>query len=140
MRTTLLDPIEGRSSGIERVFARLEEAMKRRSRLLAAVLAAGLVAALGCASSSKKSDPALGTRTLNCLVVQHEHDSGGSGGSGLRGASGGYYIVFETHEGQATSTYRLEVSRQQFIRFQDGDRVQLTLNNNILVNIQPNND
>ena len=113
--------------------------MKRRSRFVAAVLTAGLAAA-GCASSSKKSDPALGTRTLNCLVVQHEHDSGGSGGSGLRGASGGYYIVFETHEGQATSTYRFEVSRQQFIRFQDGDRVKLTLNNNILLNIQPNND
>jgi hypothetical protein len=104
------------------------------------LLAAGLATA-GCASSSsKKSDPALGTRTLDCLIVQHEHDSGGSSGSGLRGASGGYYIVFETHEGQATSTYRLEVSRQQFIRFQDGDRVKLTLNNNILVNIQPIND
>ncbi|HKD16777.1 MAG TPA: hypothetical protein VKG23_02825 [Thermoanaerobaculia bacterium] len=113
--------------------------MKRRSRFLAVLLAAGLAAAAGCASSSKKSDPALGTRQLDCLVVQHEHDSGGSSGSGLR-ASPGYYIVFQTHEGQATSTYRLEVTRQQFIRFQDGDRVKLTLNNNILVNIQPIND
>lgn len=117
--------------------------MNRPSRLRAAALAAGLAAVLvaaGCASSSKKSDPSLGTRLLDCVVVQHEHDTGGSGGSGLRGGSGGYYIVFETHEGQATSTYRLEVSRQQFIRFQDGDRVKLTLNNNILVNIQPIND
>ena len=78
--------------------------------------------------------------SLDCVVLQHEHDSGGSSGSGLRGATGGYYIVFEAHEGQATSTYRYEVTRQQFIRFQDGDRVQLTLNNNILLNIQPNND
>ena len=114
--------------------------MRGWSRFLAVFFAVGLAAAAGCASGSKKSDPALGTRMLNCLVVQHEHDSGGSSGSGLRGASGGYYIVFETHEGQATSTYRLEVSRQQFIRFQDGDRVKLTLNNNILVNIQPIND
>ena len=114
--------------------------MKQRSRFFAAVLAAGLFAGAGCASSSKKSDPALGTRVLDCVVVQHDHDSGGSSGSGMRGASGGYYIVFQTHEGQATSTYRLEVSRQQFVRFQDGDRVKLTLNNNILVNIQPNND
>ena len=110
--------------------------MKRRSRFVAAVLTAGLAAA-GCASSSKKSDPSLGTRTLNCVVLQHEHDSGGSGSSSFRGPSGGYYVVFETHEGQATSTYHLEVSRQQFMRFQDGDRVKLTLNNNILVNIQP---
>jgi hypothetical protein len=114
--------------------------MKRRSRFLAAILAATLAAAAGCASGSKKSDPALGTRRLDCVVLQHEHDSSGSSGSGLRGATGGYYIVFEAHEGQATSTYRYEVTRQQFIRFQDGDRVQLTLNNNILLNIQPNND
>jgi hypothetical protein len=103
------------------------------------LLAVGLSAAAGCATGSKKSDPSLGTRQLDCLVVQHDHDSGGSSGSGLR-SSAGYYIVFETHEGQATSTYRLEVTRQQFIRFQDGDRVKLTLNNNILVNIQPIND
>jgi hypothetical protein len=113
--------------------------MKRRSWILAPILAVALAAA-GCASGSKKSDPALGTRRLDCVVLQHEHDSGGSNGSGMRGATGGYYIVFEAHEGQATSTYRYEVTRQQFIRFQDGDRVQLTLNNNILLNIQPNND
>jgi hypothetical protein len=113
--------------------------MKRRPRILAAILAAALAAA-GCASGSKKSDPALGTRRLDCVVLQHEHDSGSSSGSGMRGATGGYYIVFEAHEGQATSTYRYEVTRQQFIRFQDGDRVQLTLNNNILLNVQPKND
>ena len=116
--------------------------MKRTSRLLASALAVGLAAAAGCSSSSssKKSDASLGTRVLECVVVQHDHDTAASGGSGYRGGTGGYYMVFETHEGQATSTYRLEVTRQQFQRYQDGDRVRLTLNNNILVNIQPNND
>jgi len=115
--------------------------MSTTSRFLASALAVGLAVSVGCSSSggSKKSDPALGTRVLECVVVQHDHDSGGSGSS-YRSGTGLYYMVFETHEGQATSTYRLEVTRQQFQRFQDGDRVRLTLNNNILVNIQPNND
>ena len=116
--------------------------MNATPRFLASALAMGLAVWVGCSSSSgsKKSDPALGTRVLECVVVQHDHDSAASGGSGYRGGTGSYYMVFEAHEGQATSTYRLEVTRQQFQRFQDGDRVRLTLNNNILVNIQPNND
>ena len=52
--------------------------------------------------------------------------------------TGSYFMVFQTREGQANATYRLEVTRQQYQRFQEGDRVRVTLNNNILVNIQPN--
>ncbi len=106
---------------------------------IASVLFAILAAA--CASGPRKSDPGLGTRVLECMVESHEHDSSGSGSSSYRNSGTGlYYIVFEAREGQATSRYRLEVTRQQFQRYQDGDRVKITLNNDILVNIQPVSD
>jgi hypothetical protein len=69
-------------------------------------------------------------------VVGREHDTSGGSASAYRG-TGNYYLVFEAHEGQATSRYRLEVTRQQFQRYQDGDRVKITLNNNILMDIRP---
>lgn len=107
---------------------------------IASVLFAVLLAA-ACASTPKRSDPGLGTRVLECMVESHEHDSSGSGTSSYRNSGTGlYYIVFEAREGQATSRYRLEVTRQQYQRYQDGDRVKITLNNDILVNIQPVSD
>ncbi len=107
---------------------------------IASVLFALLVAS-ACASGSRRTDPGLGTRVLDCMVESHEHDSSGSGSAAYRNSGTGlYYIVFEAREGQATSRYRLEVTRQQYQRYQDGDRVKITLNNDILVNIQPVND
>ena len=108
----------------------------RRSRSSLFAAAACLVLA-ACASGSKKTDPGLGRRTLDCVVVSREHDTSGNSASSYRG-TGSYYLVFETREGQATSRYRLEVTRPQFQRFHEGDRVKITLNNNILVNIEPN--
>ncbi|HTY40562.1 MAG TPA: hypothetical protein VMH79_01680 [Thermoanaerobaculia bacterium] len=114
--------------------------MKRALLLASMLLAAGLPA--GCASGGTgHTDPGLGRRTLDCVVVQREHDSAGSSASSYRGSgTGSYYMVFETREGQATSRYRLEVTHQQYLRFEEGDRVKITLDNNILVNVQPNND
>jgi hypothetical protein len=123
-----------REFGIEFPEGRLLRTVRRASLGIAAGLLGLQIVA--CASS-KASDPGLGTRTLNCVVVQREHDVSGSGTAGYRG-TGGYYLVFETHEGQAIARYRLEVTRQQFQRFQQGDRVTITLNNNILMNIRPN--
>src|SRR5262249_48138302 len=96
--------------------------------------------AAACASGgAKPKDPGLGRRTLDCVVVQREHDSAGSSASSYRGSgTGSYYMVFETREGQATSRYRLEVTQRQYQRFEEGDRVRITLDNNILVNVQPN--
>jgi hypothetical protein len=109
--------------------------MNRRMRAGAALLFC--VALAGCASSSgKKPDSGLGTRTLECVVVDREHDSPGGSGSSYRG-NGNYYLVFEAREGQATSRYRLEVTRQQYARFEDGTRVRITLQNNILTDIRP---
>lgn len=105
-----------------------------RTLSAAALLSCLLVAA--CASSAKKADPGLGTRTLECVVVEKGIDSSRGTASSYRG-TGAYYMVFEGREGQATSRYRLEVTRQQYQRFEDGDRVKITLNNNILVNVQP---
>ncbi|HWZ86742.1 MAG TPA: hypothetical protein VN032_11100 [Thermoanaerobaculia bacterium] len=94
----------------------------------------GLVA---CASgSAKKPDTGLGMRLLDCVVVDREHDSPGANGSSYRG-NGNYYLVFEAKEGQATSRYRLEVTRQQYVRFEDGAHVRITLTNNILTDIRP---
>ncbi len=101
-------------------------------RLSAAVLVTCLLVA-SCATSK---DSGLGTRTLEC-VIEEKGQEGPSSASGYRGA-GSYYMVFEAREGQATSRYRLEVTRQQWQRFQEGQRVKITLNNNMLVDIRPN--
>jgi hypothetical protein len=110
--------------------------MNRRTLSAAALCCLALAA---CSSGSgRKPDPALGTRTLDCLVVGREQDSGGSSASSYSRSTGNYYLVFETKEGQATARYRLEVTRQQYMRFEDGDRVKITLNNNMLTDIRPN--
>ena len=110
--------------------------MKRSVSSAAALLACFVLAA--CASSSpKKSDPGLGTRVLDCVVVGREHDSPGSNGASYRG-TGNYYLIFEAKEGQATSRYRLEVTHQQYSRFEEGALVRITLSNNILTDIRPN--
>ena len=110
--------------------------MNRRT-LSAAALISCLVLSACASGSGKKSDPGLGTRTLDCIVASREHDSPGSNGASYK-STGNYYFVFEAKEGQATSRYRLEVTRQQYMRFEEGDRVRITLNNNILVDIRPN--
>jgi hypothetical protein len=110
----------------------------KRLRLAGPVLLAAVLVLPACSSSGpKKTDPGLGVRVLECVVESREHDSGSSSSSYRGGGTGDYYMVFMTHEGQATARYRLPVSRQQFQRFQEGDRVRITLNNNILTNIQP---
>lgn len=105
---------------------------------LLAALTAALLMAAACASSSARKDPGLGVRVLDCVVVERGQDAP----SRSRGyASGGtYYMVFETREGNALARYRFEVTRQQWFRFQEGSRVRVTLSNNILQDIRPNNE
>jgi hypothetical protein len=107
--------------------------MRPSGRILAAtVLGAGLLAA-ACASGG---DASVGTHTLEAVVVERSN-APGSGASNPAG-SPNYYLVFETHEGQATARYRYEVTPQQWFRFPEGSRVKITLRNQILLNIQPN--
>ncbi len=116
----------------------------RKTRRLAAVFllvlgAAGLTA---CSSGSKsaasrsapKKDSGAGVRVLECVVVER----GQGAPSRTSGYSSGetYYLVFETKEGEATARYQYEVTRQQWFRYKEGDRVRVTLSNNILQNIQ----
>ncbi len=108
----------------------------RKTTLAAALLliAAGVLAA---ACSGAKKDPGLGVRTLDCFVVEREEATAGSSGTSRGYAStGDYYMVFETREGEATSRYRLQVTRTQWFRFPEGSRVRITLNNNILTDIR----
>jgi hypothetical protein len=101
----------------------------------AVILSAALLAG-ACASATKK-DPGLGVRTLDCTVVEREQATAGSSGTSRGYAStGDYYMVFETREGEATSRYRLQVTRTQWARFPEGSRVRITLNNNILTDIR----
>jgi hypothetical protein len=103
-------------------------------RKLSAVVLVSCLLMASCATSKK--DAGLGTRTLEC-VIEEKGREGPSSASGYRGA-GNYYMVFEAREGQATSRYRFEVTQQQWQRYQEGQRVKITLNNNILVDIRPN--
>lgn len=93
---------------------------------------------LAVACASGKSDSTLGTRALDCVVVEREHDPPGTGGASYAG-SGNYYLVFEAREGGATARYRLQVTRQQYHRYEEGSRVRITLVNNSLRDIRPAN-
>ena len=131
-----------RSGGIAGALRGLRGDMDKR-RLSAAVLVSTLLVG-ACASSSKtsavsaapatKKDTGVGTRTLECVIEEKGTESP-STASGYR-TGGNYYMVFEAREGQATSRYRLAVTRQQWQRYQEGQRVKITLNNNILVDIR----
>ena len=128
--------------GIGRAPRGLRGDMDKRRLSAAVLLSTFFVGA--CASSSKTSagtappparkDAGVGTRTLDCVIAE-KGTEGPSTASGYR-TGGNYYMVFEAREGQATSRYRLEVTRQQWQRFQEGQRVRITLNNNILTDIR----
>jgi hypothetical protein len=98
--------------------------------------AAVLVSCFLLASCATSKDSGFGTRTLECVIDEKGLESPSSA-SGYR-TGGNYYMVFETREGQATSRYRLEVTRAQWQRFQQGQRVKITLENNILTDIRAN--
>lgn len=107
---------------------------------LSVFLAAALVLAAACSSStsssSAKKDPGLGVRTLDCVVVEREEATGSGGTSRSYAGTGEYYMTFEAKEGEATSRYRLPVTRTQWFRFPEGSHVRITLNNNILTDIR----
>lgn len=104
----------------------------RRSIAAALSLAAVLVA--GCASGSK--DPFLGAKSLDATVVERQFDPPGSGGASYA-STGNYYLVFEGREGEATAHYRFRVTRQQYLRFQEGAHVHLVIVDGNLRDIRP---
>jgi len=103
-------------------------AMKIRSAVrLLIFLAAGLN---GCATVAVR-DP--GQRVLDAVVVEREYEpaSGARIDSGSFGSwnerMGSWYLVFEARDGEATVRYRLAVNQQQYMQFQQGTDVQITL-------------
>jgi hypothetical protein len=109
----------------------------RTGTALTALVVCASLALAACSSSATKKDAGLGRRSLDCVVIQKEREASGSSGARSDG-SGNYFLVFETREGEATSRYRFQVSRQQWFRFDEGSRVRITLVNNILQDIRPN--
>jgi hypothetical protein len=104
-----------------------------RRRLSATVLVSTLLL-LACAS---KGGSGTGIKILEGVVVEREHDTPGTGGAGFQG-TGNYYLVFEVQDGAAMARYRYQVSYQQWFRFPEGTRVRITINNNFLQDIRPN--
>jgi len=94
---------------------------------LLSFLSAGLT---GCATSNDH-DP--GHRVLDAIVVERGFEASGaprSDGGRFEGSSedsGNWYLVFETSDGEAQAHYRLHVTRQQYMMFQEGTDVQITL-------------
>lgn len=103
-------------------------------RPIAALLLLVVVLLAGCASGSK--DPFLGAKSLEATVVERQYDPPGSGGASYAG-TGNYYLVFEGREGDATARYRFPVTRQQYIRFQEGAHVHLVIIDGNLRDIRP---
>lgn len=108
-----------------------------RRRILGAfalLLGGALLFVAGCASSPKK--PGTGFRTLEATVVGREFDAPGSGGASYAG-SGNYYLVFETKDGEATATFKFQVTKIQYNRYTEGTRVQIVLADNELRDVRP---
>lgn len=96
-----------------------------------------ILATLLVASCASKPGSGTGNKVLDGVVVEREREAPGTGGASFRG-TGNYYLVFEVREGNATARYRYLVTYQQWFRFPEGSHVRITLRNNFLQNIQPN--
>jgi hypothetical protein len=107
--------------------------MMPRTALPAALLLT-TVGIAACASASK--DPFLGAKSVDATVVERQYDPPGTGGASYAG-TGIYYLLFEGKEGDATVHYRFRVTRQQYIRFEEGSRVQLVIVDGNLRDIRP---
>jgi hypothetical protein len=107
--------------------------MTARGALLAVlfIASAGVAA---CASTAK--NPFVGAKSVDATVVERQYDPPGTGGASYAGM-GNYYLVFEGKEGEATAHYRFPVTRQQYIRFEDGAHVQLVIVDGNLKDIRP---
>lgn len=102
--------------------------MKIRSAVCIVLsLAAGLT---GCLTTRDR-EPS--ERVLDAIVVSREFEPFGAALTNpwSAGASyeriGNWYLVFEARDGEATARYRLPVSEQQYMMFQEGTDVQITL-------------
>lgn len=105
--------------------------------------ALGLVALMvlfpACSSSSRSSQAsrsAKGFRVLDAVVVGRTYDPPGSAGTSF-GGNGNWFLEFEAKDGEATAHYRFQVTRNQYNRYHEGDRVQLVMADDRLNDIRP---
>jgi hypothetical protein len=88
-----------------------------------------ILLAAACASSKPSNNPSKagkGFRTLEATVVDRIFLPSGSSGTRLAG-SDAWYLDFEAKDGEATVHYHFPVSRDQYNRYHEGDRVELIL-------------
>jgi hypothetical protein len=106
-------------------------------RALLALLVPALFVLASCASTpSKGSQTGKGFKVLEAVVTQKIFAAPGSPGTTMSG-NGSWYLELEAQDGSATAHYRFQVSREQYNRFQEGQRVRLTLANEELRDIRP---
>jgi hypothetical protein len=94
---------------------------------------------LACSSSSGSSQAPTsgkGFRVLDAVVVGRTYDPPGAPGTSF-GGSGNWFLEFEAKDGPATVHYRFPVTRSQYNRYQEGDRVQLVMADDRLSDIRP---
>jgi hypothetical protein len=109
----------------------------RRALFLAGLLPALLLLSCSTGSkSSRSSGSGKGLRVLEAVVVARIYDPPGSPGTTMRG-EGNWFLEFEAQDGGATAHYRFPVSRTQYNRYQEGQRVQLIMADNELRDIRP---
>jgi hypothetical protein len=69
-------------------------------------------------------------------VTARIYDPPGSPGTTMGGA-GNWFLEFEAKDGDATAHYRFPVTRNQYNRYQEGQRVQLVMADDDLRDIRP---
>ena len=106
-------------------------------RFLLALLVPALLVLGACASApSKGSRTGKGFKVLDAVVTQRIFAPPGSPGTTMSG-NGSWFLEFEAQDGTAIAHYRFQVSRQQYNRFQEGQRVKLVLADEELRDIRP---
>ena len=103
------------------------------------LLVAALIAA-ACASSKPSATPnpsqaGKGFRTLEAVVVGRDFAPSGAQGTPLSGG-GSYSLDFEAKDGEANVHYHFPVTRDQYNRYHEGDRVLLVMGDNELRDIR----
>jgi hypothetical protein len=109
--------------------------MSRRS-LLAPLVPVLLVLGACASTPPKGSQTGKGFKVLEAVITQRIYAPPGSPGTTMSG-NGSWFLELEAQDGTATAHYRFQVSREQYNRFQEGQRVRLTLSNEELRDIRP---
>jgi hypothetical protein len=104
-------------------------------------IATGILAVLlcACASSGKSASSTAGSKVLPATVTERQYDPSGGSASGYRG-SGVWYLSFEAQDGDATVHLRYQVTQQQYMRYPEGSRVEVVLQDDELREIRPGRD